>query len=115
MNNRGFAKEEAPKEHKKDEPANFSGPSGAYPFYPYPPYGYPYPYPPQQQGVAVPPAYYGAGVDPRQMPPIVQPVAFVPYVTQEQPLMQYSPVIEEQKKPQPAQPAPQPAPSQKKR
>ena len=118
MNNRETAKNEAPKENRKDEPANFSGPSGAYPFYPYPPYGYPYPYPqqPQQQGSpAVPPAYYGVGMDPRQMPPIVQPVAFVPYVTQEQPLMQYSPVIEEQKKPQPAPQAPQPAPSQKKR
>ena len=29
--------------------------------------------------------------DPYQMPPILQPVAFVPYVTQEQPLMQYTP------------------------
>ena len=33
--------------------------------------------------------YYGR--DPYQMPPILQPVAFVPYVTQEQPLMQYTP------------------------
>ncbi len=33
---------------------------------------------------------------PYQMPPIVQPVAFVPYVTQEQPLVQYSPVVAEQ-------------------
>lgn len=31
-----------------------------------------------------------------QMPPIVQPVAFVPYVSQEQPLMQYAPAVEEQ-------------------
>ena len=37
-------------------------------------------------------AFYGRGVgDPYQMPPILQPVAFVPYVTQEQPLMQYTP------------------------
>ena len=37
-------------------------------------------------------AFYGRGVgDPYQRPPILQPVAFVPYVTQEQPLMQYTP------------------------
>lgn len=110
MNSKDEAKKEAPQEGKKDEPANFSGPSGAYPYYPYPPYGYPYPYPPQpQQGAPVPPPYYGVSADPRQMPPIVQPVAFVPYVTQEQPLMQYSPVIEEPQKPQPVQ---QPATTQ---
>lgn len=34
---------------------------------------------------------YGAPYGQYQMPPIVQPVAFVPYVTQDQPLMQYSP------------------------
>lgn len=102
MNKKEEAKEEQPEE-RKDAPANFSGPSGAYPFYPYPPYGYPYPYPqqPAQPGAPVPPmaAYPQTG----QMPPIVQPVAFVPYVTQEQPLMQYSPVIEEPK-PQPVRP-----------
>lgn len=44
---------------------------------------------------------------PFQMPPIVQPVAFVPYVTQEQPLVQYSPVVAEQRKvAQPVQQAP---------
>lgn len=37
------------------------------------------------------PEYYYQEEQRRQMPPIVQPVAFVPYVTQEQPLMQYSP------------------------
>ena len=41
--------------------------------------------------------------EPYQMPPIVQPVAFVPYVTQEQPLMQYLPTGEY------AAPAPEPA------
>ena len=77
-------------ETKKEEPADFSG-HATYP-YPYPPYGYPYP-----AGQAAPPAFmppmYGIGADgkPYQMPPIVQPVAFVPYVTQEQPLMQYTP------------------------
>ena len=54
-----------------------------------------------------------AGGDGYQMPPIVQPVAFVPYVTQEQPLMQYSPVIEEPKKAQPAPQPPVPQPQQK--
>ena len=34
---------------------------------------------------------YGAPYGQYQMPPIVQPVAFVPYVTQDQPLMQYAP------------------------
>ena len=68
-------------------------PAGAYP-YPYPPqapYGaYPYPYPPQAPQPA--PQFYNAQTgEPYQMPPIVQPVAFVPYVTQEQPLMQYTP------------------------
>lgn len=109
-------------EEKKDAPENFSGPSGAYPPYPYPypPYAYPYPpYPaqPQQQaqgGAPMAPGFYGvSGGDGYQMPPIVQPVAFVPYVTQEQPLMQYSPVIEEPKKAQPVQPVQQPQPPQK--
>ncbi|MBO5655371.1 MAG: hypothetical protein J6S32_05005, partial [Clostridia bacterium] len=45
------------------------------------PYGNPYGYPPYG---ATPHGQY-------QMPPIVQPVAFVPYVTQDQPLMQYTP------------------------
>ena len=113
-------KAEEKREDPRENPANFSGPSGAYPYYPYPPYGYPYPYPPQQgQGAPVPPAaFYGVKGD-YQMPPIVQPVAFVPYVTQEQPLMQYSPVIDEPKKaqpvskPQPVQPVAQPQKSKK--
>ena len=109
-------------EERKDAPENFSGPSGAYPPYPYPypPYAYPYPpYPaqPQQQaqgGAPMAPGFYNmAGGDGYQMPPIVQPVAFVPYVTQEQPLMQYSPVIEEPKKAQPAPQPPVPQPQQK--
>lgn len=97
---------------KKEAPENFSGPSG-YPFYPYPPYGYPYGYPVQQAGGApVAPGFYGGqSGDGYQMPPIVQPVAFVPYVTQEQPLMQYLPTIEETPKAQPTQMHPvQPAP-----
>ena len=53
------------------------------------------PYPQQQPMPNGMPAGYGfygrAGGDPYQMPPILQPVAFVPYVTQEQPLMQYTP------------------------
>jgi ribosomal protein L40E len=52
------------------EQAYYGAPYGA-------PYGYPY-------GAAVPHGQY-------QMPHIVQPVAFVPYVTQDQPLMQYTP------------------------
>ena len=44
------------------------------------PQGNPYGYPP-----------YGMPQGQYQMPPIVQPVAFVPYVTQDQPLMQYTP------------------------
>ncbi len=87
---------------KPDESANFSShpaaPYGAYPYppqyAPYPPQqpygGYPYPYPPQPQQYA--PTHYNSETgEPYQMPPIVQPVAFVPYVTQEQPLMQYTP------------------------
>lgn len=80
-------------DQKKEPPADFSGPSQPYYGYPYPPFGYPYqqygqPYPPMQGG-----GYYPVDEQRRQMPPIVQPVAFVPYVTQEQPLMQYSPDI----------------------
>lgn len=48
-----------------------------------PRYGYPY------AGYGMP--YCGPDGVTRQMPPIVQPVAFVPYVTQDQPLMQYTP------------------------
>lgn len=87
--------------------------------YPYPPYPYPYPYPQcacqngccnkaqSQQGAPQPkesePTVQKVEIQtsfahnpnqpimPYQMPPIVQPVAFVPYVTQEQPLVQYSP------------------------
>ncbi len=97
-------------------------PYGQYPYppypYPYPPYPYPYPQcacnncgcnkqqtpsqsnEPQVQKVEVQPSFAQGPtpVAPYQMPPIVQPVAFVPYVTQEQPLVQYSPA--------PAQPAP---------
>ena len=99
---------------RKEQPADFSGrpqyqPQYGYPPYPpYPPYGAPYqpPYPPYPQGQQPPQgvpqgqpmtmdyaAYYYQEEMRRQMPPIVQPVAFVPYVTQEQPLMQYSPDI----------------------
>lgn len=80
----------------KENPSDFSGHA---PFaYPYPPYGYPYPMP--QAAGAYPPAYvYGADGKPYQMPPIVQPVAFVPYVTQDQPLMQYTPQAEEKRQP----------------
>lgn len=91
------------KEPEKEQQADFSGPGrtpyqNGYAPYPYPPY--PYPYAPQQS--AMPPQYPGGpaylvGEDgkPYQMPPIVQPVAFVPYVTQEQPLMQYAPQVEQ--------------------
>lgn len=91
-------------EQKKDSPSDFSGHAPyAYP-YPYPPYAYPYPPMQPAAGSYPPPAYMlGADGKPYQMPPIVQPVAFVPYVTQEQPLMQYSPLVEEKK---PLRPAP---------
>ena len=56
-------------------------------------YPYPYPAPPYPQA----PYLMGEDGKPYQMPPIVQPVAFVPYVTQEQPLMQYSPTAVEAK------------------
>ncbi len=86
---------EAPheQEQKKEAPADFSGHS---PYaYPYPPFGYPYPMPPAGGAGYV----LGADGKPYQMPPIVQPVAFVPYVTQDQPLMQYSPAVEDAGKP----------------
>ncbi len=55
--------------------------------YPYgAPCGYPYPMPQY-----APTMYNRETGEPYQMPPIVQPVAFVPYVTQDQPLMQYIP------------------------
>lgn len=103
---------------EQNEPtADFSGPGRmAYPPYgypyPYPPYPYPYPQQPMQatagqcaqcanaKGAAEQngaPAYFAGSEDskPYQMPPIVQPVAFVPYITQEQPLMQYAPQPQE--------------------
>lgn len=62
-------------------PSDFSGRGAQYGGYP-PQYRYPYAQYPQG-------GYYPD--DPhRQMPPIVQPVAFVPYVTQDQPLVQYT-------------------------
>lgn len=89
-------------EVKEEAPADFSGPSNAH-YAPYPPqyapypyqqsYPYPYPAPPYPQA----PYLMGEDGKPYQMPPIVQPVAFVPYVTQEQPLMQYSPTAVEAK------------------
>ena len=84
------AKEQEPQ--RKEPPADFSG-RPPYFGYPYAPYGYPYPQfgqPAPMQGGG---GYYFTEEQHRQMPPIVQPVAFVPYVTQEQPLMQYSPDI----------------------
>lgn len=110
---------------KKEEQADFSGPSRTpyppypypYPPYPYPPYQYPYAQCAPQQNAQMPPQapaqpapaqvsaptfYMGEDGKPYQMPPIVQPVAFVPYVTQEQPLMQYVP--QEAPKPVKAQP-----------
>ena len=62
-------------ESDKDVP-NFAGAAH------YAPYGYPY---------GGPVFYNRETGEPYQMPPIVQPVAFVPYVTQDQPLMQYAP------------------------
>ncbi|MDE7372963.1 MAG: hypothetical protein K2N18_02760, partial [Clostridia bacterium] len=108
-----IAADKAEDYERKEQPADFSGrpqyqPQYGYQPYPqYPPYGYPPyqpPYPPYPQGQQPPQgiqqgqpmpmdyaAYYYQEEMRRQMPPIVQPVAFVPYVTQEQPLMQYSP------------------------
>jgi rubrerythrin len=81
---------------KPEENTHFA-PAQPYPYAPYPqapypqaPYGaYPYPYPPAPQ--YAPQMFNNEKGEPYQMPPIVQPVAFVPYVTQEQPLMQYTP------------------------
>ena len=58
-----------------------------------PPQYPPYPQQPMPNGMPAGYGFYGRaqGGDPYQMPPILQPVAFVPYVTQEQPLMQYTP------------------------
>ena len=64
---------------EEKETPNFSGAHHFMPGYPYG--GYPY----------GPVLYNKETGEPYQMPPIVQPVAFVPYVTQEQPLMQYTP------------------------
>ena len=65
----------------KGEPKFTGGfPSFGGGYYPYSPYG--------------PVLYNRETGEPYQMPPIVQPVAFVPYVTQEQPLMQYTPTGE---------------------
>lgn len=109
-------------QEKKEPPADFSGrpPYYGYPYPPYPPYPPYAPYPQQpyqyaqgasQQGQPMQapsdPGYYYQEEQRRQMPPIVQPVAFVPYVTQEQPLMQYSPdaVPSRPIQPEPAQQA----------
>ncbi len=77
---------------KADEPSpNFSPSQQYYPQYPfYPPAGSPY---------GVPMMFNRETGKAYQMPPIVQPVAFVPYVTQDQPLMQYAPTETEVKKP----------------
>ncbi|MCM1305906.1 MAG: zinc ribbon domain-containing protein [Firmicutes bacterium] len=112
------ASEKPVEQDAKEPPADFSGrpqyPQYGYPYPPYPPYAPyqpPYPYPPQAPQYAAQQA--GAPMDygeycyqeemRRQMPPIVQPVAFVPYVTQEQPLMQYSPEIPQGPIAQPSQ------------
>lgn len=85
------AKEEAaPAEEAKPDDAKEQVPPYGYPPYGYPPYGYPpYGYAPpqdaQQYGGYPQYAYpYGYG----QLPPIIQPIAFVPYVSQDQPLWQ---------------------------
>jgi len=71
----------------KEQPEDFTGRAGfgGYPYWqaPYSPY--------QQQPYAGQGGYFMTEDPNRQMPPIVQPVAFVPYVTQEQPLVQYAP------------------------
>lgn len=69
---------------KAEENTNFSSPSQGfvYPQYPYAPMGAPYGGMVMRDG------------NNYQMPPIVQPVAFVPYLTQDQPLMQYTPTGE---------------------
>ena len=100
--------EQADEPQKKEAPADFSG-RPPYFGYPYPPYAYPY----QQYGQPVAPMAGGYYTDEqhRQMPPIVQPVAFVPYVTQEQPLMQYSPDLPKTEQAQKPKETPSPAPS----
>lgn len=81
--------ETSSQEEKKEAPANFSQPyMGGYP------YGFPFAQPYPTAGGYAPMLYNEKTGEPYQMPPIVQPVAFVPYVTQEQPLMQYSPAVE---------------------
>ncbi|HKL94585.1 MAG TPA: hypothetical protein VJZ69_04805 [Clostridia bacterium] len=49
-------------------------------------------YRPQNGQIKFAPSFSGANnpTDPYQMPPIVQPVAFVPYVTQDQPVLQFA-------------------------
>ncbi len=100
---------------KKEQPEDFTG-RGGFGGYPY--WQAPYaPYPQQYAGQG---GYFMAEDPNRQMPPIVQPVAFVPYVTQEQPLVQYTPEYAE---PRPVrqymesqlEPEPQPQPSATKR
>jgi len=91
--------EEPKKEETKEAKQNPSqmNPQGNpyYGGYPYQQYqGTPQQYQggPMPMGAPINPGYYiGPDGEPYQMPPIVQPVAFVPYVTQEQPLMQYTP------------------------
>lgn len=110
---------EEKEEPKKKNPDNFS--QGAQQYCQYPPY-YQYPqqgmqqYPPQGQmpSQQMPQGGYYMAPGGYQMTPIVQPVAFVPYVTQEQPLMQYTPTIEQPKQ-QPVQKPQQTEPAKKKR
>lgn len=83
------AEEKAEPVKKEETPSDFSGRGDrngyGYAPYPYAPYySYGAPYGTDEKGK----------FDPRQMPPIVQPVAFVPYVTQDQPLVQYIPAQE---------------------
>ena len=70
------AEEENTEAQPQEEPAA----QGANPYY----YPYGYPYPPQDGAFAQPYAYPFGG----QLPPIIQPIAFVPYVSQDQPLWQ---------------------------
>lgn len=100
-------KEEVKEEQKKGKPQDFSGPSAPNPYYGYSPYqgAYPPPMPGQMPVQGQPMQGYYAPGNPYQMMPIVQPVAFVPYVTQEQPLMQYTPTAEPIQ-PKAAQPKP---------
>lgn len=78
---------------KAEEQNNFTQPNqfpNGYPYAPYPAYPS-QPYAAPQYPYAPPVLYNKETGEPYQMPPIVQPVAFVPYVTQDQPLMQYTP------------------------